>query len=239
MEALITAAGLGTRANLPSNMRKEMLPVYSLRNNKIVLRPIIDVVIENLGDNNIKKFYVILDKNDMNTKNYLSSLNYNIEFIFQDIPKGYGKAVLLARDYINNDFILNAGDGIILNQMSLKNIIKKYHEGKKNIITLMKVNNPSHYGVAMIKNNLVTGLEEKPKNPKSNYALSAFYVFTKDIFDFIEGEELTPAINNMVKENIKVYYQKIKRYDWISIGRSENYYKILKRTHDYCKKLSP
>ena len=45
--------------------------------------------------------------------------------------------------------------------------------------------------------------------------------------------------SNMRKENIKVYYQKIKRYDWISIGKSENYYKILKRTYDYCKKLSP
>ena len=54
MDALITAAGKGTRANLPENMRKEMLPVYSIRNDKIVLRPMLDCIIYNLSRVNIK-----------------------------------------------------------------------------------------------------------------------------------------------------------------------------------------
>lgn len=239
MDALITAAGKGTRANLPSNMRKEMLPVYSIRNKKIVLRPMIDCIMYNLNKINIKKFFVVLNKNDKSTENYLKSLNYNIEFIYQDKPEGFGNAVLLSKNYIDNDFILNAGDGIILNENKMKSIIDLYKNKKNNVLTLMKVNNPQNYGIAKINNEYVLNVEEKPEKPESNYALSAFYILKKDVFNYIKYTELTPAINDMIKNNIKTNYFKINRYDWISIGNSNNYYKILERTYKYYKKLFP
>ncbi len=239
MDALITAAGKGTRANLPSNMRKEMLPVYSMRNNNIVLRPMIDCIIYNLNKINIKKFFIVLNKNDKFTENYLKSLDYNIEYIYQDKPEGFGNAVLIAKNYIKDDFILNAGDGIILNENKMKSIINLYKNKKNNVLTLMKVSNPENYGIAKINNEYVLKVDEKPEDPESNYALAAFYILKKEIFDYIKYIELTPAINDMIKSNINTNYFKINRYDWISIGNSNNYYKILERTYKYYKKLFP
>ncbi len=239
MDALITAAGKGTRANLPENMRKEMLPVYSIRNEKIVLRPMLDCIIYNLSRVNIKKFFVILNKNDSYTGNYLKSLNYNIEFIYQNRAGGFGKAVLLAKDYIKNDFILNAGDGIILNSKKVKDVIDIYNSKKHNVLTLMRVNNPENYGIATVNRDYILRVDEKPEKPESNYALAAFYLLKNEIFDYIKYAELTPAINEMIRNSIKTNYVKINRYEWASIGNSNNYYKILERTYKYYRKLFP
>ncbi len=239
MDALITAAGKGTRANLPENMRKEMLPVYSIRNKKIVLRPVLDCIIYNLNKINIKKFFVILNKNDNATENYLKSLNYNIEFIYQNKPDGFGKAVLLGKDYIKKDFVLNAGDGIVLNENKMRLAIDLYKNKNNNVLTLMKVNNPKNYGIATVDKDYISKVEEKPVNPQSNYALAAFYILKNEIFNYLKYDELTPAINEMIRNNIKTNYVKINKYEWASIGNSNNYYKILGRTHNYYNKLFP
>ena len=95
MDALITAAGLGTRANLPEGMRKEMLPVYAVRNGKIVLRPILECIIHNLSLSGADRFFIVLDVNDGHTADYLSTLNVKSEYIYQKRAEGYGKAVAL------------------------------------------------------------------------------------------------------------------------------------------------
>ena len=127
MYALITAAGLGTRANLPNGMRKEMLPVYAARHSKIVLRPILECIIHNLSLSGADRFFVVLDKNDIHTADYLSTLGMKIEYIYQKKPEGYGKAVALADEYIKDDFILNAGDGLIMDMSKTKKMIDLFN----------------------------------------------------------------------------------------------------------------
>ncbi len=231
MDALITAAGLGTRANLPSNMRKEMLPVYSMRNGKIVLRPMLDCIIYNLHMCGVNKFVVVLNKNDKYTYDYISSLNYKIETVYQELPEGYGNAVLQGKSYFDKDFILNAGDGLILDMESIKMAMNLHLKNNSNIITVMKVKNPERYGVAEISGNNVINIEEKPEKPKSRYALTAFYIFNPEIFDLINGKELTPAIKKLIDNGKSLSAFKIKPYSWASIGNSNDYYKILKRTY--------
>ncbi|WP_337861001.1 sugar phosphate nucleotidyltransferase [Ferroplasma sp.] len=237
MDALITAAGKGTRANLPEGMRKEMLPIYTIRNNKIVLRPIIECIVYNLSLSGVDKFFIILDINDKHTEDYLSTLNMRTEFIYQKKPEGYGKAVLLAKDYIKNDFILNAGDGIILDINKIGNMINLHRSTKKTILSVMSVPNPELYGVATIKNGKVIKVIEKPEYPESKYALAAFYIFNKEILDLIAGAELTPAINKHIINGNKVLPFKIRRSDWVSIGNSGTYYKIMERTYNYYSKV--
>jgi glucose-1-phosphate thymidylyltransferase len=237
MDALITAAGLGTRANLPKGMRKEMLPVYAVRSGKIVLRPVLECIIHNLSMSGADRFFVVLDSRDKHTEDYLSTLNMKSEFIYQKKPEGYGRAVALARDYITNDFILNAGDGLILDQEKTKNIIDLYKSKNETVLSLMSVSNPERYGVATIEKGTVVRVVEKPKNSESRYALAAFYVLKREIIELIDGQELTPAINRHIMNGNIIRPFKIRRTDWISIGNSDDYYRILTRTYNFCRKI--
>lgn len=237
MDALITAAGLGTRANLPEGMRKEMLPVYAVRNGKIVLRPILECIIHNLSLSGGDKFFIVLDAKDRHTADYLSTLNVKSEYIYQKRAEGYGRAVALAKEYIPGDFILNAGDGLILDRNKTKKIVDLYRSTGKTILSVMAVPNPQRYGVANIKNGIVESVVEKPEHPASKYALAAFYVIKRDVMDLLDGTELTPAINRHIINGNTVIPFKIRRSDWLSIGNSNDYYKILRRAYNFSRKL--
>ena len=100
----------------------------------------------------------------------------------------------------------------------------------------MSVLNPEKYGVAYINSRNVTGVVEKPENPESNYALAAFYVFRHDVLELVRGTELTPAINRFITKGNTVEYFKIRKDDWISIGNSDNYFRLLEITYRFCKK---
>ncbi|MDA8143605.1 MAG: sugar phosphate nucleotidyltransferase, partial [Thermoplasmatales archaeon] len=112
MKAVITAAGLGTRSGLDGKIRKEMLPVYDIRNGRIVLRPIIDVIISNLLIAGLDEIAVVLDPQDLFTKNYIETNFPEAQILFQIEKRGYGHAVLTAKEFVGKgSFILNAGDG--------------------------------------------------------------------------------------------------------------------------------
>ncbi|MEM0139957.1 MAG: nucleotidyltransferase family protein [Ferroplasma sp.] len=238
MDALITAAGLGTRARLPINMRKEMLPIYSLRNGEIVLRPMLDSIIYNLSTCGIKKFVVVLNKDDHSTENYLKSLDYKIEFVYQQSPAGYGNAVRMGADYFHSDFILNAGDGLILDIDITRKAIETHDNTGDGILALMKVKHPENYGVATLSGKRIINIVEKPEVPESHYALAAFYILNPELFKYIDTAELTPAISMLINDGYKMVPFKIRPYNWVSIGRSDEYYKILKRTYMHYKNLS-
>ncbi len=235
MDALITAAGLGTRANLPKGMRKEMLPVYAARCGKIVLRPILECIIHNLSLSGADRFFIILDSNDRHTADYLSTLGVKSEYIYQKKAEGYGRAVALAREYIAGDFILNAGDGLILDRNKTKKMIDLYKSTGKTVLSVMAVQNPERYGVATIVDGRVTGVIEKPEYPASRYALAAFYVLTMDVMRLIDSAELTPAINKHIINGNVVLPFKIRKTDWASIGNSNDYYRILRRTYNFSR----
>ncbi len=232
MHALITAAGLGTRARLPNGMRKEMLPIYCIRDNNIVLRPIIDEIMHKLYINiKIEKFFVVLNKNDHYTMDYINSLDYKTEIIYQEKPLGYGNAVGLAKHYINGFFVLNAGDGIIINDESIRSAVKINNNYKCQVLAIMRVNNPERYGIAGVSKNKVQSCVEKPQEYIGRNAMAAFYILNSQIFDFIDNENITSAIDNTIKNGFETRYIKIRRSDWISVGSSDSYYKILAKTY--------
>ena len=116
--------------------------------------------------------------------------------------------------------------------------VKSHYEtiyGKS--VSIDHVPNPERYGVANIMNGLVKKVVEKPKHPESKYALAAFYVFKRDVMNLIDGPELTPAINQHIIEGNEVLPFKIRRSDWASIGNSDDYYKVLRRTYNFCTRI--
>ena len=109
------------------------------------------------------------------------------------MPRGFGAAVLNARDVVGSrPFLVHAGDAYVRN--SSKNILKLINAYEKNdpdiIFYLKEIPNPRAYGVVMVSkidNELyrVNNLEEKPARPKSNLAIMPIYIFKPEIFDEI------------------------------------------------------
>ena len=237
MKGLITAAGLGTRSGLDGKLRKEMLPVYDVRDGRIVLRPILDVILTEFSRNGIKDVAVVMDPGDNCTRDYLEANFPEVTLLFQEEKRGYGHAVLMAKDFMgSDDFILNAGDGLVLKESVLKDMVSA--KGSSIYLALIPVPNPENYGCPeiLIVNGkpVIRGVMEKPSNPPSNFALCALYRLTPQIFEEIDSSgrnvELTPAIDRVIRKGISTHADFLERKDWISVGKAESYVDVLRAT---------
>ncbi len=238
MQGLITAAGKGTRSGLDGKLRKEMLPVYDIREGRLVLRPMIDVIIARFKAYGITEIGVVLDPADEITLSYVKREYPDIEIIFQEVKRGFGHAVLCAKDFIGeNRFVLNAGDGLLLDEKTAADSVRSAFTG--NILTIRRVKNPENYGTVSIERQgamlKITDLVEKSPNPLSDYAICAFYVLTPEIFGYLERDqsdnvELTPAIRGTIKNGMETMGKVVKHDDWISVGRVDDYVRVLSET---------
>lgn len=242
MKAIITAAGLGTRSGLNGVLRKELLNIYDRRQGNLLLRPIIDVLINRLKNAGVSEIAVVLDPNDKITRNYLEATYSQIEFFFQKEKKGFGDAVLCARDFIREEgFIVAAGDGLILDFDQVRSTLSESERHKRWMLFVMKVDNPKKYGIAVIDRQVtpfkVTKVIEKPEVPLSNLALCAFYYLPPEIFEhftYKDGSaELTNAIGETIESGITFYASEIPRKDWVSVGVADNYRHVLNDTYKF------
>lgn len=183
MKGLILCGGTGSRLyplNLACN--KQLLPVYD---KPMFYYPL--CVLVNFG---IKDICIISDKTYIDLYHKIlgngNHLGLNIIYQLQERPEGLSQAFILTEDFIKNDDVcLILGDNIL-------------HGFSKNIyikpptIFAYKVKNPSSYGVVEFDNNKkVISLEEKPKRPKSQYAVPGLYFFDKNAAEY--AKSLTPS----------------------------------------------
>lgn len=266
--AVIPVAGLGTRLlTLTKDNPKEMVPIFARSFHEITLRPLIEHIFLQLFDSGIRNFFFIVGKKkrsiedhftpDRNYQDYLkkNERNYhdlledfyrkieksNIVWINQNSPRGFGAAVLNAKDVVGSEpFLVHAGDAYLRgNFKHILNLIKAYERDNPDIIFYLKeIANPRSYGVATvskIKKELyqVYELEEKPRRPKSNLAVMPIYIFKPKIFDALlkikpgVGNELqlTDAIQEIINSKGDVKALKFPRSDdCIDIGTPENYF---------------
>jgi len=210
MDAVILCAGKGTRLMpLTENRPKPMIPIAG--------KPILEHIISKIEDF-VDNIYLIVKYKKEIIINHFKN-HPKITFIEQKEIDGTGYAVLMAKNYINDDFLVINGD--IIFDDDLKDIINY-----KNAIALTEVDNPENFGVVVLddENNIIE-LQEKPKNPKSNLINAGIYKFEKDIFDILEnlkpsdrGEvELTDAIKELIKDRT-IKGIKLNGY-WNDIGR--------------------
>ena len=210
MDAVILCAGKGTRLlPLTENKPKPMLPVGG----KPILEYIINKV-ENLVDN---IYLVVKYKKDMIIDYFRD--HPKITFVEQGAIDGTGYALLSARNYVGDEFLVINGDIIFEDDLSG---ILSY----ENAMGLVEVENPENFGVVLLdREGNVVEIEEKPKNPKSNLINGGVYKFQSDVLDILEnlepserGEvELTDAIKELIKER-RIKGVKLKGY-WNDIGR--------------------
>ena len=236
MQGLITAAGLGVHANTGKWFRKVMLPVYDIRDGKLAIRPIIDCIIERMESIGIRDITAVLDPHDLVTAQYIKLNRSEVSIEYQKERRGFGDAVRAGSKNINGRFLLNAGDGILIDSSTLKGLAESHYN---TTLALMRVRDPTRYGIAEYERigkgaYRITGLEEKPQNPKSNLALAAVYALDEGVIGYIdkEGEniELTPAIRAYMLAGNEIDGMLLRDGQWLSVGAAESYANVLRAT---------
>lgn len=205
---------------------KQLIPIAN--------KPVSQYAVEDLLACGIKNIaFVVGDVHPEKVKEHYgdgSKFGAEFEYVTQGDPRGIAHAVGLCKDFIDNsDFIVYLGDNLI------KGGVRKYAQefreaGASATILLSKVNDPSRFGVASFdgKGKLIA-LEEKPKEPKSNLALTGIYLFRPSIFDMIaklkpswrDELEITEAIQLLLKHGDEIDYHIVEGW-WKDTGTPED-----------------
>jgi glucose-1-phosphate thymidylyltransferase len=203
MKGVILAGGEGTRLRPCTKVtNKHLLPVYN--------KPMIYYAIENMISAGIDDILILPGKNHAGdfAKLLGSGQEFNVKFTFivQDHAGGLAYAVGLAEGFVQNDnFMVILGDNIIEHNFSDE--VKNFKSGAQ--IFCKEVSDPQRFGVALIQDDQVLSIEEKPKEPKSNWAVIGAYIYDKNTFDYIRtikpsdrGElEITDLNNIYIAKN--------------------------------------
>ena len=178
-------------------------------------------------------------------KNFYSMLNKSkIFWAKQSEPKGFGDAVKYSESFVgNDDFLVIAGDTLIpKGDKVIKKLMNAKLKGKNDAILLLKeVPDPRRFGVAVInqtKNkDIITSVEEKPKNPKSNLSIVALYRFGPSIFKALneirssqKELQLTDAIQKLIDWGGNVSAIHLNENDHvIDIGTADSYLETIQK----------
>jgi len=225
MKGVILAGGAGTRLYpLTNATNKHLLPVGK--------EPMIYNPIKQLLSAGITDILIITSKQHMGDVVRLlgSGKEFGCDFTFkvQEEAKGIAHALLLAEYFANNEKIV-----VILGDNITTHSIKPYVENfeKQNIgakVLLRKVSDPERYGIAALDELKVIKIEEKPKEPKSNYAVIGIYMYDNRVFDIIKkikpsarGEYEITSVNNEYIKNNELTYDVLKG-EWTDAGTFES-----------------
>jgi glucose-1-phosphate thymidylyltransferase len=232
MKGIILAGGSGTRLYpITQEVIKQLLPVYD--------KPMIYYPLSILMLSGIKEILIISTPEALPSFKKLlgdgSKLGIKLSYIVQPRPDGLAQAFILGEEFIGDDDVcLILGDNLyhghgITNL--LRDSVKVVKDEKKSVIFGYYVQDPERYGVAGFdKDGNVTSIEEKPENPKSNYAVTGLYFYTNEVIEIAKsvkpserGElEITSVNEEYLKRgNLKVELMG-RGYAWLDTGTHES-----------------
>ena len=178
MKGLILSGGYGTRLRpITYSQQKQLIPVAN--------KPILFYAIEDVIGAGAKEIGIIVGPNKEQVMETVRSVDWNadIDFIYQDEPKGLAHRILIAEDFLDDEFVMYLGDNIL--REGIVEHAKKFKANNYDAsIMLTEVDNPQQFGVADINDNgTIKQLVEKPKDPPSNLALVGIYFFKPVILE--------------------------------------------------------
>jgi len=232
LRGIILAGGLGKRMDpLTRITNKHLLPVYC--------KPMIYYPIQTLVDAGIRDILIVTGGN--NAGDFLRLLGNGAEFglkhinyTYQRGEGGIAEALNLAEHFSQNDkIIVILGDNLI--EKSIKSYVEgflKQGEGAK--ILLKKVPDPERFGVAEIRGDKIVKIEEKPKKPKSDLAVTGIYMYDPKVFDIIKtlkpsrrGELEITDVNNKYIEWGEMTFDVLEGW-WTDCGTFESLFRANK-----------
>ncbi|AJF60071.1 MAG: NTP transferase domain-containing protein [Candidatus Diapherotrites archaeon] len=228
MKGVILAGGHGTRLMpLTKTVNKHLLPVYN--------RPMIYYPIETLTKAGIKEILIVTgsDHAEGFSKQLGNGKEFGCNFTYelQDSAAGIADALRLAEDFADGEkIVVILGDNIFEDDIS--KYVKEFEKGNDEAaIFLKEVPDPHRFGVPELQGEKVLGIEEKPKKPKSNFAIVGLYMYDEKVFDIIKnlkpsarGEYEITDVNNAYLKKGKMKAVRLKGF-WTDAGTFESLYR--------------
>ena len=232
MKGIVLAGGSGTRLfPITKGVSKQMLPIYD--------KPMIYYPISVLMLAGIRQILIISTPQDLPGFRRLlgdgSDYGVRFEYAEQPSPDGLAQAFLIGASFIGDDDVcLVLGDNIFYGQHftgMLREAVARVEKERKATVFGYWVNDPERYGVAEFdKEGNVLSIEEKPRHPKSNYAVVGLYFYPNDVVQVAgtikpsaRGELEITAVNQMFLERQALRVQLLGRgFAWLDTGTHDS-----------------
>ena len=229
MKGIVLAAGAGSRlypASLP--ISKILLPVYD--------KPMIYYPITTLLLAGIRDILIITNPFDIdNFKKVLgdgSQIGVKFSYAIQEVPKGIAESFLIAKDFIKDSPVaLILGDNIF-HGFGFSSMLKEVGKRDKGATVFgYQVLDPERFGVVEFdKNNKAISIEEKPTNPKSNYAVTGLYFYDNKVVEYAESLKPSARGELEITDLNKIYLEKNaltveilgRGFAWLDTGTFES-----------------
>jgi len=232
MKGIILAGGSGTRLYpITKGISKKLL---QLNDKPMIYYPLSVLMLSGIKD-------ILIISNPEYIENYKmlfgdgSQIGLNIEYKIQNEPKGLAEAFILGEDFIENDDVcLVLGDNVFFGHgltEILSNAVGNIKNENKATVFGYYVNDPERYGVVEFdEQGKVISIEEKPQNPKSNYAVVGLYFYPNDVIKKAHkvkpsnrGEIEITSINEMYLKENRLKVELLSRgYAWFDTGTHES-----------------
>ncbi len=222
MKALITSGGRGTRLRpITHTKNKHLIPIAN--------KPILHYALEYVREAGITDVGVVYSADSTEVPDRLGGgdeFGVRLTYIPQAAPLGLAHVVKISRDFIGDEpFVFYLGDNMIVG--GIRRFVEAFEQGGGNChLTLAKVKDPERFGVPEMDGDRIIGIEEKPAQPKSKFAVAGIYLYDSSIFTACEaiapsarGElEISDAHQYLLTHGYTVTYSEITGW-WKDTGK--------------------